>query len=64
MLKEVYSASAKIAVPKANLTGQAGVDLTMKDGQRHSGEINAGVSYCLKKKYFRSSMKIAFVMPF
>ena len=64
MMKEVYSASAKIAVPKANLTGQAGVDLTMKDGQRHSGEINAGVSYCLKKKNFRSSMKIAFVMPF
>lgn len=62
--KEVYAASVKIAVPKANLTAQTGIDVTMKDCSRCAGEFNAGISYSVRKKFFRSSVKLAVLVPF
>ena len=63
-LKEVYSADAKIAVPKWNVTAQAGIDVTHKDGERTSSEFDASVSYVIRKKYLRSSVKVGVAMPF
>lgn len=63
-LKEIFSADLKIAVPRANISTQTGVDVTLKDGERYAGEFNAGVSYAFKRKYFRSSVRISLIVPF
>lgn len=62
--KEVYSSNLKVAVPKINVTVQAGVDLTMKDGERYAGEFNAALTYSVRRKLFRSSLKAAVAVPF
>ena len=62
--KEIYSANFKIAIPKTNMTAQAGIDSTYKDGKRTNGEFNAGLSYSIRKKFFRTSMKVELAMPF
>lgn len=63
-LKEIYSADAKIAVPALNLTTQAGIDLTYKDGERYSAEFDASVTYTIRRKFFRSSVKVGLALPF
>ena len=55
--KEIYSADLKIAFPKTNLTAQTGIDVTMKDGERYSGEFCTGLSWTLKRKFLRASFK-------
>ena len=62
--KAGYAANVKIAVPKANLTAQTGIDVTMKDCSRCAGEFNAGMTYSVRKKFFRSSIKLAVIVPF
>lgn len=63
-LKEVYSADVKIASGKAGLTSQAGIDLTVKNGARQSGQFSAGLTYLLRRKYFRSYLKAGLIVPF
>lgn len=63
-LKEAYSADVKIASGKAGLTSQAGIDLTVKNGARQSGQFSAGLSYLFRRKYFRSYLKAGLIVPF
>mgnify|MGYP006916066992 FL=1 len=63
-LKELYSADVKIAVPKLGITTQAGIDVTYKDGERTAGEFDASISYTMRKKYVRTSVKLGLCMPF
>ena len=62
--KEAYSADVKIASGKAGLTSQAGIDLTVKNGTRQSGQFSAGLTYLFRRKYFRSYLKAGLIVPF
>ena len=63
-LKEVYSADVKIGVPALKISAQAGVDVTLKDGERSAGEFDARITYTMKRKYFHTSLKVGLAMPF
>ena len=63
-LKETYSADFSLAIPKKNLTAKIGTDLTYKDKERYSGSMEMSATYAIKKKYFRSSLKLGVIMPF
>jgi hypothetical protein len=63
-LKEIYSADLKIALPKQSLSAQTGLDFTLKDGNPYARELNLGLTYAFKRKYFRSSVRISLIMPF
>ena len=63
-LKEVYSADVKIGVPALKISAQAGVDVTLKDGERSAGEFDARITYTMKRKYLHTSLKVGLAMPF
>ena len=62
--KEIYSLTAKSWAKQANITAQAGIDLTYKDKEISAREWSANLSYAIKKKHVRSYIRIGVIMPF
>lgn len=63
-MKEVYSADIKIALTQASLTGNGGVSLTLKDGERCGGKFTAGAGFSFRKRFLRAVFSAELQVPF
>ena len=64
VLKETYSSDMNVAFPGLGLAARAGLDITFKGEERSAAEFSSNLTYTIKRRYLRASLRFGLVMPF